>query len=77
VATSALQIMDRTIKPLGEAVRERVPITDMELPQAMRRLIAELERRDGIATVIDCKNTRQVDKRSPSPESTDIPTGGP
>jgi hypothetical protein len=46
VATSALQIMDRTIKSLGDAVRERIPITDMELPKAMRRLIAELERRE-------------------------------
>jgi hypothetical protein len=38
--------MDRIIKSLGEAVRERIPMTDMELPKAMRRLIAELERRE-------------------------------
>jgi hypothetical protein len=38
--------MDRTIKSLGDAVRERIPITDIELPKAMRRLIAELERRE-------------------------------
>ena len=31
---------------LGEAVRERIPITNMELPEAMRRLITELERRE-------------------------------
>jgi hypothetical protein len=36
--------MDNTIKSLGDAVRERIPITDAELPKAMRRLIAELER---------------------------------
>ena len=38
--------MDSTIKSLGDAVRERIPIADMELPKAMRHLIAELERRE-------------------------------
>jgi hypothetical protein len=44
VATSTMQIMENTIKSLGDAVRERIPITNAELPKAMRRLIAELER---------------------------------
>lgn len=65
MVVSALPIMEM-IKLLGDAVRKRIPIADMELPETMRRLIAELERRQ--ATRHHKRDRPQKHLKDPGPD---------